>query len=230
VVTIAQAKAIARLSPTCRHEPLGLETTRSLLVAFPDTPKHRCLRDCLAMKMHAPTAEVQLRNPPPQNSKRAGPTRVFFGRKLISWTQHRIQDQASLLRSACSLLSQLETHPKSGISRRRRQFGSEDVESLDRTLTAFISRHGFARAIFDFSLVKANAAPQTFLTWHGRSPQVLLGQERVIVAPQQWSYELACAYAAQQRDFGNLEPRVVRSLGDACHLLGVERPDFRPVP
>jgi hypothetical protein len=109
-------------------------------------------------------------------------------------------------------------------------FSSEDVESLDRTLTAFISRHGFAHGIFDFSLVEANAAPQTFLTWHGRLPQILLGQERVIVAPQQWSYELACAYAAQQRDFGNLEPRVVRSLGDACHLLGIERPDFQSVP
>jgi hypothetical protein len=109
-------------------------------------------------------------------------------------------------------------------------FSSEDVESLDRTLTAFISRHGFARRIFDFSLVEANAAPQTFLTWHGRLPQILLGQERVIVAPQQWSYELACAYAAQQRDFGNLEPRVVRSLAEACHLLGIERPDFQSVP
>ncbi len=109
-------------------------------------------------------------------------------------------------------------------------FSSEDVESLDRTLTAFISRHGFARGIFDFSLVEANAAPQTFLAWHGRLPQILLGQERVIVAPRQWSYELACAYAAQQRDFGNMEPQVVRSLGDACHLLRVERPDFQPVP
>jgi hypothetical protein len=79
-------------------------------------------------------------------------------------------------------------------------------------------------------LVEANAAPQTFLTWHGRLPQILLGQERVIVAPQQWSYELACAYAAQQRDFGNLEPRVVRSLAEACHLLGIERPDFQSVP
>jgi hypothetical protein len=36
-------------------------------------------------------------------------------------------------------------------------------------------------------------------------PQILLGQERIIVAPQQEIYELACAYAAQQRDFGNVE-------------------------
>lgn len=64
-------------------------------------------------------------------------------------------------------------------------FSSEDVESLDRALGAFISRHGFARGIFDFSSVEANATPQTFLTWHGRFPQLLLGQERVIVAPQQ---------------------------------------------
>jgi len=109
-------------------------------------------------------------------------------------------------------------------------FSSEDVESLDRHLTAFVSRHGFARGIFDFSLVEANAAPQTFLTWHGRSPQILLGQQRVIVARQQWAYELACAYAAQQRDFGNVEPQVVRSLAEACDLLRIERPDFRPLP
>jgi hypothetical protein len=57
-------------------------------------------------------------------------------------------------------------------------FSSEDVESLDRHLTAFVSRHGFARGIFDFSLVEASDAPQTFLTWHGRSPQILLGQQR----------------------------------------------------
>ena len=103
-------------------------------------------------------------------------------------------------------------------------FSSEDVESLDRTLAAFVSRHGFARGIFDFSLVEVNAAPQTFLVWHGRLPQILLGQERVIVTPQQWSYELACAYAAQQRDFGNMQPQVVRSLREACHCCGLNDP------
>jgi hypothetical protein len=109
-------------------------------------------------------------------------------------------------------------------------FSSEDIERLDTTLAEFVSRHGFARGIFDFSSVEANAAPQTFLVWHGRLPQILLGQERVIVTPQRSSYELACAYAAQQRDFGNMEPQVVRSLEEACRVLRLEQPDFQPLP
>jgi hypothetical protein len=60
-------------------------------------------------------------------------------------------------------------------------------------------------------------------------PQILLGQERVIVAPQQDIYELARAYAAQQRDFGNIEGQVVRVLVDAYRMLDLEQADFRPV-
>ena len=93
MATIAQAKAIGRLSPTCRHERLGLETTRSLLVAFPDTPKHRCLRDCLAMKMHTLrrlkfSYEIRLHRIANERALRVS----FFGRKLISWTKANFLD------------------------------------------------------------------------------------------------------------------------------------------
>jgi hypothetical protein len=106
---------------------------------------------------------------------------------------------------------------------------TEDIEGFDKALAAFVSGHGLARGIFDFSSVQANAVPQSFLVWRARLPQILLGQERIIVAPQQEIYALACAYAAQQRDFGNVEGQVVRTLGDAYRLLGFERADFRPV-
>jgi hypothetical protein len=106
---------------------------------------------------------------------------------------------------------------------------TEDIEGFDKALAAFVSRHGFARGIFDFSSVQANAAPRSFLVWRARLPQILLGQERVIVAPQQEIYELACAYAAQQRDFGNLEGQIVRNLDDAYLALDLKQPDFRPV-
>jgi hypothetical protein len=106
---------------------------------------------------------------------------------------------------------------------------TEDIEDFDNALAAFVSRHGLARGIFDFSSVQANAVPQSFLVWRARLPQILLGQERVIVAPQQEIYELACAYAAQQRDFGNVEGQVVRVLGDAYRMLDLEQADFRPV-
>src|SRR3984957_16334221 len=106
---------------------------------------------------------------------------------------------------------------------------SEDINGLDKALAAFVSRHGFAPGIVDFSSIKANAVPQSFFVWRARLPQILLGQERIIVAPQQEIYELACVYAAQQRDFGNVEPQVVRTLGDAYLALDLKQPDFRPV-
>ena len=106
---------------------------------------------------------------------------------------------------------------------------TEDIEGFDKALAAFVSRHGFARGIFDFSSVQANAVPRSFLVWRARLPQILLGQERVIVAPQQEIYEPACAYAAQQRDFGNMQGQIVRTLADAYLALDLRQADFRPV-
>jgi hypothetical protein len=103
---------------------------------------------------------------------------------------------------------------------------SEDLTRLDRALEALIAREGFVRGVFDFSAIEASAVPQSFLVAYARLPQVLLAQERVIVAPQQDVYELARAYAIQQRDFGNMEPKVVRALEDAYRLLGVDEAGF----
>ena len=49
------------------------------------------------------------------------------------------------------------------------------------------------------------------------------------MAPQQEIYELARAYTAQQRDFGNIQGQIVRSLGDAYRMLDLEQAGFRPV-
>jgi hypothetical protein len=46
---------------------------------------------------------------------------------------------------------------------------------------------------------------------------------------QQEIYELAYAYAAQQRNFGNIEGQIVRALGDAYRRFELEQADFRPV-
>jgi hypothetical protein len=106
---------------------------------------------------------------------------------------------------------------------------SEDINGLDKALAAFVSRHGFTPGIVDFSAIEANAVPQSFFKWRARLPQILLGQERIIVAPQQEIHELACAYAAQQRDSGNVEPQVVRALSEAYRILDLDQADFRPV-
>ena len=106
---------------------------------------------------------------------------------------------------------------------------SDDIKGLDMALATFVSRHGLARGILDFSSVQANALPRTFLVWRARLPLILLGQDRVIVAPQQELYELARAYVAQQRDFGNLEGQIVRTLDDAYLAFDLKQPDFYPV-
>src|SRR5258708_12318034 len=105
---------------------------------------------------------------------------------------------------------------------------SEDINGLDKALAAFVSRHGLAPGIVDFSSIEANAVPQSFFVWRARLPQMLLGQERIIVAPQQEIYELACAYAAQQRDFGNVKPQVVRTLPAAYRILELHHAHFLP--
>jgi hypothetical protein len=92
-----------------------------------------------------------------------------------------------------------------------------------------VAHHGFARGILDFSSVQANALPHSFLVRRARLPQILLRQERILVAPQQELYELARAYVAQQRDFGNLEGQIVRTLDDAYLALDLKQPDFRSV-
>jgi hypothetical protein len=89
---------------------------------------------------------------------------------------------------------------------------SDDINCRDNALAAFVSRHGLAPGIVDFSSIEANAVPQSFFVWRARLPQILLGQN-----------------ADQQRDFGNVEPQVVRTLGDAYRILELHQADFRPV-
>ena len=104
---------------------------------------------------------------------------------------------------------------------------SEDIEALDRAAIGFVAREGSVRGLLDFSGVEAVAAPQTFFAARERPLQFALGQERVIVAPHLQAYELARAFASQQRDFDNIEPRVVPSLWDAYRLLSLDRPNFQ---
>src|SRR5262249_27846130 len=107
---------------------------------------------------------------------------------------------------------------------------SEDLERFDGALAAFVPRDGFVRGIFAFSAIEASAVPQTCLVTYARLPEILLGQERVIVVPQQEAYDLACAYAVQQGVSGNMAPKVVRDLDDVYRLFGVNEADFGPVP
>ena len=103
------------------------------------------------------------------------------------------------------------------------------VLSFDRDVSRFVAEEGPVRGLYDFSGVKAVAVPKTKLFELGRRPQIALDQDRVIVAPQLEIHELARLYATLQRDFGNVEPRIVRTIAEAYELLGLRDPDFELV-
>jgi hypothetical protein len=47
--------------------------------------------------------------------------------------------------------------------------------------------------------------------------------------PLREMYDLARAYAVQQRELGNKEPQIVTSMWDAYRLLDLDRPSFREI-
>jgi hypothetical protein len=108
-------------------------------------------------------------------------------------------------------------------------FSSEDIVPLERAVKAFVDQEGPVRHLLDFSGIEAIAVPQTLVAERARLPEIVPGQERVIVAADLEMYDLARGYATQQRDFGNLEPRVVLSLWDAYRLLGLDEADFQAI-
>jgi hypothetical protein len=108
-------------------------------------------------------------------------------------------------------------------------FTSEDIVQLDSAVIAFVAQEGPVRGLLDFSGIEAFAVPHTLVAERGRLLAIVPGQKGIIVAPNTEIYDLARAYASQQRDFGNLEPHVVLSLWDAYQLLGLDEPNFQAV-
>jgi hypothetical protein len=106
----------------------------------------------------------------------------------------------------------------------------EDISKLDPAVTEIVAWDGPMHGLLlDYTSVEAVAVPHSFIAYRARLPQISSGYERVMVAPNPELYDLAHAYAWQQRDFGNLEPRVVLSLWDAYQLLGLDKPDFQDI-
>jgi hypothetical protein len=106
---------------------------------------------------------------------------------------------------------------------------SEDVTDLQRVLTSFVAEHGPVHGLFDYTEVEAVAVPQSLIAHHAGIPQISPGYERVFVTPLREMYDLARAYAVQQRELGNKEPQIVTSMWDAYRLLGLDRPNFREI-
>ncbi|MDB5488414.1 MAG: hypothetical protein JWQ58_2129 [Reyranella sp.] len=108
-------------------------------------------------------------------------------------------------------------------------FSFDDIEALDRVVKKVVHENGPVAGLLDLSNVDTIAVPPWRLIQRGRAPQIALGQQRVMVAPDGPLHDMARAYADQQRDYGNLEPIVVRSLEEAYDVLGIADPVFEPV-
>ena len=107
-------------------------------------------------------------------------------------------------------------------------FSADDIASLDKYVAGFVAREGtYVRNIFDFTDVEAFGVSRPRLLERGRKLRTNPGQDRVVVAPQQYTYELFREYAQAQLDIGNGAMMVVQRFEEALRLLGLHSPDFR---
>jgi hypothetical protein len=109
-------------------------------------------------------------------------------------------------------------------------FSFDDIEALDAAVKKFIHENGPVGALIDWSDIETIALPPWRLVQRGRAPQIVPGQQRVMIAPPEGPiHDMVRAYADQQRDYGNVEPIVVRSLEEAYAVFGIADPVFEPV-
>jgi hypothetical protein len=104
---------------------------------------------------------------------------------------------------------------------------SQDFESHDQTVLAFLAREGGVRGLYDFSGVDVVAVPATKVVQRGQTPSII--DDRVVVAPRAAGEEYVRAIREQQRLAGHREPIIVPTLSEAYSLLGLDNPQFEPV-
>jgi hypothetical protein len=106
----------------------------------------------------------------------------------------------------------------------------DDIRSLDQAARLFLRDHGPVRRLLDFSDVSTVAIPESFLSSPSALTQISLGQAGVFVVSQEELLELVRRYARQQREYGNPEPAIVRTIAEAYAVLNIATPHFAPVP
>jgi hypothetical protein len=96
--------------------------------------------------------------------------------------------------------------------------------------TKYIESHPPCRGILDFSGVTEFEVSSEAIKKVAASPPALpAGYMRVLVIPQIFIYGLARMFQILGEK-SRPELQVVRTMDEAYHLLGIEFPDFRPVP
>lgn len=106
-------------------------------------------------------------------------------------------------------------------------FSRGDIAAVDQTCKALLAAEGGAHFVFDFTAVETVAMPDDAIAERGKRPQLNVGYQRVVVAPQMEIFELYRLFAANQAQVGAEAPTVVKTLRQALIHLGVGRPVFR---
>lgn len=108
-------------------------------------------------------------------------------------------------------------------------YGLEDVIVRDREVLRFVERAGACHGLMDFSQITAVDVPMEVIVRRAQAPPLLSVEQQVMVASGEPGYGLCRVIAAHQYFGHGIEARIVRSLGEAASLLGVEEFAFRPI-
>ncbi len=107
--------------------------------------------------------------------------------------------------------------------------GSRQLDEADWAVAdALIAEPLIGGAIFDYSRVEAFAFSQGRLITRAQTPPIVQGT-RVFVRPTGPTGDAIRAYSEYQREAGQRQPIIVETLEEACRILGLVEPDFRPI-
>ncbi len=106
----------------------------------------------------------------------------------------------------------------------------EDLTQYDRDVGRFVAEHREpVRCILDFTDIGEITVTSEQVAGRGQRPPVNPGRQKVYVAPTPEMYGLCRMFTAYQSFQGFPEADIVKTLQEACILLGIEEPTFEPV-
>ena len=122
-----------------------------------------------------------------------------------------------------------DAHHKILMTRFYGTYVADDIVLRDIAVGRFVTSHGLARGILDFTDVEEIDVPMDLVVRRGHAPPMLPGQMRVIVAPSKQTWEMSRLIAALQSYSRKIEPVLVRSLDEAFRVMAVDNPCFELV-
>lgn len=109
-------------------------------------------------------------------------------------------------------------------------FVPADIAFLNARVADVRNSQGPVRGIVDMTAVEVIGVTLDDMTQAARGqPQIMTGQERVYVIPQTLLFGMGRLFGTYQGLAGYIEPHVVRTMLEACKILGLVDPDFQPL-